>query len=73
MQTIPDSLQPIDCALLEWRSARRFQSTLIAESTLRELLELAVHAPCSRLAQPWWFSVPGKTTRAGSSKGVLCA
>ncbi len=63
MQTIPNSPQPIDCALLEWRSARRFQSTPIAESTLRELLELAVHAPCSRLAQPWRFSVPGKTTR----------
>lgn len=47
----------IDTALTARRSIRRFQPSPVPEAVVRELLDLARHAPSSMNGQPWEFLV----------------
>jgi nitroreductase len=61
----------LDHALKERRSVRRFRRDRIARTTLREILDLARHAPSSMDGQPWHFLVvtrPGLKARLTAIK-----
>lgn len=51
-------------AIRSRRTHKQFGAEPLDEATLRELLELALHAPNHRLTQPWRFRVLGPETRA---------
>lgn len=51
-------------AIRSRRTHKQFGGEPLDEATLRELLELALHAPNHRLTQPWRFRVLGPETRA---------
>jgi nitroreductase len=53
----------VERAIRERRTSKQFGSVPLEEGTLRELLELALHAPNHRLTQPWRFRVLGAETR----------
>lgn len=51
-------------AIRSRRTHKQFGAEPLDEASLRELLELALHAPNHRLTQPWRFRVLGPETRA---------
>jgi nitroreductase len=53
----------VDQAIRARRTSKQFGPEPVDESTVRELLELALHAPNHRLTQPWRFRVLGPETR----------
>jgi nitroreductase len=53
----------VDSAIRGRRTSKQFGSEPVDAATLRELLDLALHAPNHRLTQPWRFRVLGTETR----------
>ena len=53
----------VDSAIRGRRTSKQFGAEPLDEGTLRELLELALHAPNHHLTQPWRFRVLGPETR----------
>ena len=53
----------VDSAIRRRRTSKQFGAEPLDEGTLRELLELALHAPNHHLTQPWRFRVLGAETR----------
>jgi nitroreductase len=53
----------VDQAIRARRTSKQFGAEPVDDPTLRELLELALHAPNHRLTQPWRFRVLGPETR----------
>ncbi len=53
----------VDSAIRGRRTSKQFGAEPLDEATVRELLELALHAPNHRLTQPWRFRVLGAETR----------
>ena len=47
----------MDEAIKGRRSIRKYQNRDIPDSVMRELLDLAIHAPSSMNGQPWYFIV----------------
>ncbi len=54
------------------RSIKRFTERTISKEAIRQLLEIAVHAPNHRMTEPWRFYVLGPEARAayGAALGV---
>jgi len=50
-------------AIRSRRTHKQYGSEPVDEATLRELLDLARHAPNHHLTQPWRFRVLGPETR----------
>jgi len=53
----------VDVAIRSRRTHKQYGREAVDESTLRELLDLARHAPNHHLTQPWRFRVLGPETR----------
>ena len=53
----------VESAIRGRRTSKQFGAEPLDEGTLRELLELALHAPNHHLTQPWRFRVLGPVTR----------
>jgi nitroreductase len=53
----------VESAIRRRRTSKQFGGEPLDEATVRELLELALHAPNHRLTQPWRFRVLGAETR----------
>ena len=53
----------VESAIRGRRTSKQFGSEPLDEGTLRDLLELALHAPNHHLTQPWRFRVLGPETR----------
>ena len=53
----------VDRAIRGRRTFKQFGAEPLDEATVRELLELALHAPNHHLTQPWRFRVLGPETR----------
>jgi nitroreductase len=53
----------VDSAIRGRRTSKQFGSEPLDERRLRDLLELALHAPNHHLTQPWRFRVLGPETR----------
>ena len=53
----------VDDAIRSRRTHKQYGREAVDESTLRELLDLARHAPNHHLTQPWRFRVLGPETR----------
>jgi nitroreductase len=53
----------VETAIRARRTHKQFGSEPVGEATLRELLELARHAPNHHLTQPWRFRLLGPETR----------
>jgi nitroreductase len=51
-------------AIRSRRTHKQYGAQPVGESTIRELVELARHAPNHHLTQPWRFRVLGPATRA---------
>jgi nitroreductase len=47
----------VEGAIRSRRSIRRYQNKDVSDSLVRELLDLARHAPSSMNGQPWHFTV----------------
>jgi nitroreductase len=58
-----DSRPDLFTTLETWTTARRFRPEPVSGALIGQLLELAVHAPTCRLAQPWRFHIIGEHTR----------
>jgi nitroreductase len=54
----------VDTAIRRRRTHKQYGSEPVDDATLRELLELARHAPNHKLTNPWRFRVLGPVTRA---------
>ena len=54
----------VDDAIRTRRTHKQYGSEPVDERTLRELIELARHAPNHKLTQPWRFRALGPETRA---------
>ena len=51
-------------AIRRRRTHKQYGSTPVDDATVRELVELARHAPNHKLTQPWRFRILGPETRA---------
>jgi nitroreductase len=54
----------VDHAILHRRTHKQYGSEPVADDVVRDLLELARHAPNHHLTQPWRFRILGPATRA---------
>ncbi len=54
----------VETAIRARRTHKQYGSEPVGEATVRELLDLARHAPNHHLTQPWRFRVLGPQTRA---------
>jgi nitroreductase len=54
----------VDEAIRRRRTHKQYGSEPVDEATIRELVDLARHAPNHKLTQPWRFRILGPETRA---------